>query len=148
MTKRNELVEIEAFFAAIADKTRLRLLNLMRGDEVSVCFLAEILGESQPKISRHLACLRNAGVIEARRDGKRIYYKISERQDVFARRVLDETISWLSLQEIMRIEREKLTALGNTSEVILKIGLENKSNVSVSANTRKNQVRELEVFLL
>jgi ArsR family transcriptional regulator, arsenate/arsenite/antimonite-responsive transcriptional repressor len=65
-------------FAALADRTRLRLLNLMEGKEVCVCYFVEILGQSQPKISRHLAYLRRAGIVAARREGKWAHYKIVE----------------------------------------------------------------------
>ena len=61
-------------FAALADSTRLRLLNLMAGREVCVCHFVEILGQSQPKISRHLAYLRQAGIVAARREGKWMHY--------------------------------------------------------------------------
>jgi ArsR family transcriptional regulator, arsenate/arsenite/antimonite-responsive transcriptional repressor len=54
------LADLEVFFMALADKTRLRLLNLMRDGEICVCFFTEVLEESQPKISRHLAYLRMA----------------------------------------------------------------------------------------
>ena len=63
-------VNMARFFAALADNTRLRLLNLMAGREVCVCHFVEILGQSQPKISRHLAYLRQAGIVSARREGK------------------------------------------------------------------------------
>jgi ArsR family transcriptional regulator len=72
----NALADMETFFMALADKTRLRLLNLMRDEEVCVCFFTEVLGDSQPKISRHLAYLRNAGIVQARRDGKCMHYSI------------------------------------------------------------------------
>ena len=52
--------DLVRLFAALADPTRLRLLNLMHGREVCVCYLVEILQQGQPKISRHLAYLRNA----------------------------------------------------------------------------------------
>jgi len=64
------LSELEEFFLALSDGTRLRLLALMRESEVSVGFLSDQLGQSQPKISRHLAYLRSAGLVETRRDGK------------------------------------------------------------------------------
>jgi ArsR family transcriptional regulator len=63
-------------FAALADPTRLRLLNLMAGREVCVCYFVEILRQGQPKISRHLAYLRKAGLVEARREGKWMHYRI------------------------------------------------------------------------
>src|ERR1700727_1807187 len=68
--------ELPRLFAALADRTRLRLLNLMNGREVCVCYFVEILKQSQPKISRHLAYLRNAGIVSARREGKWMHYSI------------------------------------------------------------------------
>jgi DNA-binding transcriptional ArsR family regulator len=50
----------EMFFAALADRTRLRLINLLSVDEMCVCFFVEVLGTNQPKISRHLAYLRRS----------------------------------------------------------------------------------------
>src|SRR5579864_8578975 len=71
-----ETYDLALLFAALSDRTRLRLLNLMDGREVCVCYFVEILGQSQPKISRHLAYLRRAGVVAARREGKWMHYKI------------------------------------------------------------------------
>jgi ArsR family transcriptional regulator, arsenate/arsenite/antimonite-responsive transcriptional repressor len=68
--------DLALLFAALADRTRLRLLNLMDGREVCVCYFVEVLGQSQPKISRHLAYLRRAGIVSARREGKWMHYKI------------------------------------------------------------------------
>jgi ArsR family transcriptional regulator, arsenate/arsenite/antimonite-responsive transcriptional repressor len=76
MENTTYLSRMESLFLALGDKTRLRILNLIRGEEVSVGYFTEVLGESQPKISRHLAYLRNAGVVSTRRDGKWIYYRI------------------------------------------------------------------------
>jgi|ERR1043166_7474287 DNA-binding transcriptional ArsR family regulator len=72
-----DLRQLERVFLALGDKTRLRLLSLMADGEVPVGFLVDNLGESQPKVSRHLAYLRGAGVVGTRRDGKWIYYYIS-----------------------------------------------------------------------
>ncbi len=102
------LSQMEIFFLALAGKTRLRLLNLMREGEICVCFLVEVLGESQPKISRHLAYLRGAGIVEARREGKWMHYKITEPEDEFAAQVLRDTLAWLDSQEKMRVEYKKL----------------------------------------
>jgi ArsR family transcriptional regulator len=62
---------------ALGDPTRLRLLNLLRGGEICVCYFVEILGEPQPKVSRHLAYLRRAGLVDVRRDGKWMHYKVA-----------------------------------------------------------------------
>ena len=67
------------FFAALADENRLRLLHLMRDGEICVCYLQGALKTNQPKISRHLAYLRRAGLVDARREGKWIYYSIRKQ---------------------------------------------------------------------
>lgn len=82
-------------FAALADRTRLRLLNLMNGKEVCVCYFVEILGQSQPKISRHLAYLRRAGIVAARREGKWVHYRIVVPSHSGAAKILRETLSAL-----------------------------------------------------
>jgi ArsR family transcriptional regulator len=79
-------------FAALADRTRLRLLNLMNGREVCVCYFVEILRQSQPKISRHLAYLRNAGIVNARREGKWMHYSIVLPTDNGAAAILEATL--------------------------------------------------------
>ena len=68
---------LDALFTALADRTRLRLLNLMTDGEVCVCFFVEVLSVPQPKISRHLAVLRGAGLVAPRRDGKWMHYRIT-----------------------------------------------------------------------
>ena len=88
----NTLDNLERLFLSLSDKTRLRLVMLMKNGEVSVGYLADSLGQSQPKISRHLAYLRNAGLVSTRRDGKWIYYAIEPPQNSAANRVLMEIL--------------------------------------------------------
>ena len=76
--------EIEFFFKALADRTRLRLLNLMGEDEVCVCYFVEVLQLNQPKISRHLAYLRRAGLVGARREAKWMHYSVTPPADPHA----------------------------------------------------------------
>ena len=83
---------LEKLFLALSDKTRLRLLSLMVDGEVSVGYLADTLGESQPKISRHLAYLRSAELVSTRRDGKWVYYGIDTHDDAVVARVLEATL--------------------------------------------------------
>jgi ArsR family transcriptional regulator len=80
----------------------------MQGDEVCVCFFVEILKTNQPKISRHLAYLRRAGVVAARRQGQWMHYRIVEPPDTEAARVLKETMSWLKSDAEMQRDRERL----------------------------------------
>lgn len=148
MNNPKKLSEPETFFMALADKTRLRLLNLMRAGEVCVFFLVEALNESQPKISRHLAYLRSARIVEARRDGKWIYYKIAEPENDFAARILRDTLLWLDSQEKMQAEYEKLAKACRLTKQSIKINTAPQKEVSVSANMKRNQSEELEIFLL
>ena len=108
MAKGNSISRLEKLFGALADRTRLRLLNLLGRDEICVCFLVEALGLSQPKISRHLAYLRDAGLVAARREGKWMHYRISESGDEMAARLLDETLNCLQEDGEMQQDRARL----------------------------------------
>mgnify|MGYP002078282288 CR=1 FL=1 len=112
---------MESFYTALADKTRLRLLNLMRDEEVCVCFFTEVLGDSQPKISRHLAYLRNSGLVQARRDGKWMHYSIVEPEDEDGKRVLKSVLEWLDSRPELRGEREKYKKVCCTPELLVQI---------------------------
>ena len=101
--------DLTPLFAALADRTRLRLLNLMNGREVCVCYFVEILGAPQPKISRHLAYLRRAGIVAARREGKWMHYKIVVPTHAGAARILSETLSVLSKDKAMQADLSRLT---------------------------------------
>ncbi len=102
MDRSPQPYDLALLFAALADRTRLRLLNLMSGREVCVCYFVEILRQSQPKISRHLAYLRRAGVVVARREGKWMHYKIVLPQHAGAATILRETLSVLRTETEMQ----------------------------------------------
>ena len=108
MTKAKKAFDIEVFFRALADRTRLRLLNLIGKDEVCVCFFVEVLGTHQPKVSRHLAYLRRAGIVAARRQGQWMHYRIVEPPDPNAAKVMDDLLVWLSSEREMQRDRERL----------------------------------------
>lgn len=108
MTKTRKAFDIELFFRALADRTRLRLLNLMGKDEVCVCFFVEVLGTNQPKVSRHLAYLRRAGIVAARRQGQWMHYRIVEPPDLNAAKVMDDLLMWLSSEREMQQDRKRL----------------------------------------
>lgn len=101
----------ELFFKALADRTRLRLINLMGNDEVCVCFFVAVLGASQPKISRHLGYLRRAGVVAARRDGKWMHYRIVEPPDAHAADLLNKIRIWLQSDREMQRDRMRLAGI-------------------------------------
>ena len=99
---------IENLFKALADQTRLRLISLIGDSEVCVCFLVEILKTSQPKISRHLAYLRRAQIVAARREGKWMHYRLTEPPDEHAARIFREVRAALTEHPEFQRDREKL----------------------------------------
>jgi len=108
MTAATKPFDMEMLFRALADRTRLRLLNLMGNDEVCVCYFVEVLRTPQPKISRHLAYLRRAGIVGARREGKWMHYRITEPVDTQAAQVFNDVRNWLSGNPTMQRERGRL----------------------------------------
>lgn len=100
--------DMEVLFKALADRTRLRLIHLMGDEEVCVCFFVEVLRTNQPKISRHLAYLRRAGLVSARREGKWMHYRLAEPPDEHAARVFREVRAWLAQDAEMQGDRTRL----------------------------------------
>ncbi|HEX3969116.1 MAG TPA: metalloregulator ArsR/SmtB family transcription factor [Edaphobacter sp.] len=100
--------DLPRLFAALADRTRLRLLNLMNGREVCVCYFVEILKQSQPKISRHLAYLRNAGIVSARREGKWMHYSIERPAGEGAAAILDAAFQSFATDREMQSDLVRL----------------------------------------
>ena len=109
MTKK--IYNIEFLFKALADRTRLRLIGLIGESEVCVCFLVTILKLSQPKISRHLAYLRRAGIVSARREGKWMHYRLVEPPDAHAAKIFSEVRAWLANNAEMQRDKARLTKL-------------------------------------
>lgn len=108
MDRSPKTYDLALLFAALSDRTRLRLLNLMDGREVCVCYFVEILGQSQPKISRHLAYLRRAGVVAARREGKWMHYKIVVPSNAGAARILREALAVIRGEKAMQVDLARL----------------------------------------
>ncbi len=104
---RKAQFDVQRFFQALGDNTRLRLLNLMGEKEVCVCYFVEILDLSQPKISRHLAYLRNAGIVSARRQGKWMHYRVVMPPHTGASRILRQTLDWLNEDKAMQADRRR-----------------------------------------
>ena len=100
--------DIELLFKALADRTRLRVINLIGDEEVCVCFFVEVLKTNQPKISRHLAYLRRAGLVSTRREGKWMHYRVVEPPDPHAARIFREVRTWLANDATMQRDRSRL----------------------------------------
>jgi ArsR family transcriptional regulator len=92
-------IQYRQFFRLLSDDTRLRCLLLMQQQgELCVCELVHALGLVQPKVSRHLAALRDAGVVTDRRSGQWIYYQIDPDLHAWARQVIEAIVSEASLR--------------------------------------------------
>ncbi len=88
--EKNLLPQMAALMKACADQTRLRLLNLLATEgEVCVCHLVDVLATNQPKVSRHLAYLKRAGLVSDRKDSLWVHYRLSESLAEHASRLLD-----------------------------------------------------------
>jgi ArsR family transcriptional regulator len=107
----NKDYSIELFFKALADRTRLRIIHLIGDDEVCVCFFVEVLKTNQPKISRHLAYLRRAGLVSARREGKWMNYKLVEPPDPQAARMFHEVRDLLANNPEMQRDKTRLAKI-------------------------------------
>lgn len=83
-------------YKALADETRLRILALLKDGEVCVCHLHGGLRLPQPTISRHLAYLRRAGLVEARRDGVWMHYRLTPQASPIVQGVIDAALHALS----------------------------------------------------
>lgn len=137
------LSNLETFFMALADKTRLRLLNLIQNQEICVNSLVAVLNESQPKVSRHLAYLRNAGLVETKREGKQINYYIAESEDLIINKTFENILRNLNFNEQLKSDLERLEEINHSNS---------KQNHNTYAQTDINYSRpgrvELETFLL
>jgi ArsR family transcriptional regulator len=107
-------LQVEGFsrlFRALGDETRLRIVALLSHGELCVCHLEEALGLSQPKVSRHLATLRAAGVVEPRRDGTWVYYRLAPQAEAGCERQLRQLARTFLGQQNLRQDLERLTKL-------------------------------------
>jgi ArsR family transcriptional regulator len=99
-------------FGAFANPTRLRILNLLQEQkEICVCDLCEVLGEPQPKVSRHLAHLRSTGLVEVRSEGKWKFYGLAQPRTPLHRTLLRCVGSCLSELDDLVDDRERLAAI-------------------------------------
>jgi ArsR family transcriptional regulator, arsenate/arsenite/antimonite-responsive transcriptional repressor len=108
MARASQLDSLAQVFAALSDPTRLRLLNLIDGREVCVCYLVDVLGQSQPKISRHLAYLRRAGLVSARREGKWMHYRLETPSSAENSALLEASLAALRTDRALQADRARL----------------------------------------
>ena len=108
------LNETDSFFRMLADSTRLRCLMLMQAEgELCVCELTHALNLSQPKISRHLAHLREAGVLVARRNGTWMNYRINPNMENWALEIIQTTLEGVRNNEPFISDQKMLETMDN-----------------------------------
>ncbi len=99
-------------FALLSDETRLRCLFLLqKNKELCVCEFGQVIGSIQPKISRHLALLRNSGIVLDERRGQWVYYRMNQTLPEWAQQILEDVLGELKNVEPYRSDFMKLTEL-------------------------------------
>lgn len=102
-------VPVEKLLRALSNRTRVRLMNLLSDQEVCVCYLVETLKMSQPKVSRHLAYLRRAGLVAARRQGKWMHYRMALPENPAAARLVQDIEALFAGDLQMQQDRSRFT---------------------------------------
>lgn len=102
------VTEMETLFKALADATRLRILGLLLTGEVCVCDIHESLKIPQPKTSRHLAYLRRAGLVETRREGLWIHYRLGTFADPVLAAIVDAVHHALAHADTVQRDAQRL----------------------------------------
>lgn len=103
-----QISDVERLFQALGDETRLRILGLLLTGEVCVCDIHESLRVPQPKVSRHLAYLRKAGLVETRRAGLWVHYRLAETADPVVSTIRQAVSHSLTHLETVRRDAERL----------------------------------------
>jgi ArsR family transcriptional regulator len=106
-----DLAPMARLFKALSDETRLRMVALLTQGEMCVCHFQEILDLPQPHISRHLAILRAAKVVDTRREGSWIHYSISEQDDPECARQLESLCEQFADRKLLKRDRARLVTL-------------------------------------
>lgn len=100
--------DLEKSFKGLADPSRLRIINLLLHGELCGCDIKHVLKNSQPNISRHLTYLKNAGLVQDRRDGYRIFYRLTEPQKGSRKQLFEFLRSAFKNDEPMQQDVERL----------------------------------------
>jgi len=103
-------------FRALADRTRLRIVNLLARGSLCVCDLQRVLEQPQSSVSRHLALLRSSGIVRDRRDGMRTFYALTPPESPLVRGVLSAIRAHLATDGDYRADLEDLTRLRERGE--------------------------------
>ena len=106
--KVRDLEALTSVYAALADPTRLRILSLLGDGEICVCHIHASLDDPQPTASRHLAYLRKAGLVEARRAGIWMHYRLAAQENPVVAAVVKAALHALTHTEISAKDERRL----------------------------------------
>ena len=117
MKTKPPTLAVDVMFRAFSDRTRLRIVHLLRPGELCVCDLVAVLDVPQPKISRHLSYLRRAGLVQARKDGLWSYYRLAPAAGAFHRKMLDCVATCFTdvpelVQDAAKLDHRRATCCG------------------------------------
>ena len=102
------MADLEKYFKGLADLNRLRILNLLLSGERCGCDLQYVLDSSQPNISRHLQYLKNSGLVRDRRDGFRVYYRVTDARSGLRKLLFEFLLVAFSNEEPFRRDTNRL----------------------------------------
>jgi|SRR5687767_1137818 len=117
MATDKTLASLETLFKALADGTRLRILALLQAGEICVCDIHGSLGLPQPTVSRHLAYLRRTGLVQGRREGLWVHYRLAPLPDPVAQTVVEAVNHALGHLEAGERDRRRLLKMADVSPV-------------------------------
>ena len=103
-----EIRPLTRVFRALGDETRVRMVALLTHGELCVCHLEQALGLSQPNCSRQLGILKSAGIVDSRREGTWVYYRITDQDHEPVKHVLDVLGATFSTQRALRADLNRL----------------------------------------
>lgn len=107
----------DTLFGILSDQTRLRALMLIQAEaEACVCELTYALDESQPKISRHLALMRESGLVESRREGTWIHYRMNAQLPDWTNQVIQQMFMGLIETSPFKDDKKQLQQMKNRPE--------------------------------
>lgn len=107
-TNLEDVRPLTKVFRALGDETRVRIVALLVHGELCVCHLEEALGLSQPNCSRQLGVLKSAGIVDSRRDGTWVYYRITEQDHESVTNVLAVIAKTFGSEKALRADHTRL----------------------------------------
>jgi ArsR family transcriptional regulator len=108
ITEDHGVRPLTKLFRALGDETRVRIVALLSHGELCVCHIEKALELSQPNVSRHLGILRMAGIVDARRDGTWVYYRLAEQEHEAVNEMLTALVKTFGSERAIRADHAKL----------------------------------------